>query len=202
MCTGKVIIMSELMVKEMKMKKDTYHYIFWVCRRIILQRTRYFSSTFLSSWSDAYFHISSTLTPIAHSKMVFLYYPRIRAKFTTGDNVECLYCAIAFITFLSNTFYTVLSIRNLLCRNRPAITACLIYHDSCSFPSDPNVYKDEVLTVLAVYIIIPIAVFAELLVSVLAVKNSLHDQRSLRDGHLVSSFFCSVFMCLLFGIFW
>ena len=88
--------------------------------------------------------------------------------------MECLYCTIAFITFISNTLYAVLSIRNLLCRNRPAITSCLIYHGSCSVPSDPNV---EVLTVLAVYIIIPSAVFAELLVSVLVVKNNFYDQR-------------------------
>ena len=116
--------------------------------------------------------------------MVFLYYPRIRANFTTGDYLECLYCAIAFMTFLSNTFYAVLSIRSLLRRNRPAITSCLIYHDhdSCSVQSDPNLYKDEVLTVLAVYIIIPSAVFAELLVSVLAVKNNFRDLMSLRDG--------------------
>ena len=129
-----------------------------------------------------------TLTPIALSKMVFLYYPRIRAKFTTGDYLECLYCAIAFMTFLSNTFYAVLSIRSLLHRNRPTITSCLIYHDhdSCSVQSDPNVYKDEVLTVLAAYIIIPSAVFAELLVSVLAVKNSFRNLMSLEDGQCPS----------------
>ena len=124
----------------------------------------------------------STLTPIALSKMVFLYYPRIRTKFTTGDYVECLYCATAFVTFISNTLYTVLSIWNLLYHGRPTITSCLIYHDSCSVPSDPNVYKDEILTVLAVYIIIPSAVFAELLVSVLVVKNNFYHKRSLRDG--------------------
>ena len=96
--------------------------------------------------------------------------------------MECLYCTIAFITLVSNTLYTVLSIRNLLYRGRPTITSCLIYHDSCSVPSDPNVYNDEILTALAVYIIIPSAVFAELLGSVLVVKDNFYDQRSLRDG--------------------
>ena len=82
------------------------------------------------------------------------------------------------MSFLSNTLYTLVSIRDLLCRNRPTITSCLIYHN-CSVYTDHNLYKDEVLTLLFVYVIVPSAVFAELLVSVLAVKNNL---RSLRDG--------------------
>ena len=120
----------------------------------------------------------SILTPIALSKMVFLYYPRISTKFTTGDYLECLYLSIAFMSFLSNTLYTLVSIRDLLYRNRPTITSCLIYHN-CSVYTDHNLYKDEFLTVLFVYVIVPSAVFAELLVSVLAVK---HNLRSLRDG--------------------
>ena len=89
-----------------------------------------------------------------------------------------LYLSIASMSFLSNTLYTLVSIRDLLCRNRPTITSCLIYHN-CSVYTDHNLYKDEVLTVLFVYVIVPSAVFAELLVSVLAVKNNL---RSLIDG--------------------
>ena len=89
-----------------------------------------------------------------------------------------LYLSIASMSFLSNTLYTLVSIRDLLCRNRPTITSTIIYHN-CSVYTDHNLYKDEVLTVLFVYVIVPSAVFAELLVSVLAVKNNL---RSLRDG--------------------
>ena len=122
----------------------------------------------------------SILTPIALSKMVFLYYPRISTKFTTGDYLECLYLSIAFMSFLSNTLYTLVSIQDLLYRNRPTITSCLIYQN-CSVYTDHNLYKDEVLTVIFVYVIVPSAVFAELLVSVLAVKYDFHDQRSMRD---------------------
>ena len=61
------------------------------------------------------------------------------------------------------------------------IRSCII-HQSCSVPSDANVYKDEVLAVFAVCLIIPRVVFTELLVSVLAVKYEFHDQRNLRHG--------------------
>ena len=119
----------------------------------------------------------SILTPVALSKMVFLYYPRISTKFTTGDYLDCLYSSIAFVSFLSNILYTLLSIGAILYRNRPTITSCLIYHN-CSVFTDQNLYKDEVLTVLFVYVIIPSAVFAELLVSVVAVKNNLRSRRN------------------------
>ena len=82
------------------------------------------------------------------------------------------------MSFLSNILYTFLSIGTILHRNRSTITSCLIYQ-SCPVPTDQNLYKDEFLTVLFVYVIIPSAVFAELLVSVVAVKNNL---RNLRDG--------------------
>ena len=59
-------------------------------------------------------------------------------------------------------------------------TSCII-HPDCSIPSDTSVYKDEVLTMLAVYIIIPTTVFIELLVSILAVKYDFHGQRSPRQ---------------------
>ena len=92
----------------------------------------------------------------------------------------CLYWATAIMAFLWNTLYTTLSMWNNFIL-RPAITSCLV-HGNCSVPSDANVYKDEVLTVLAVYIIIPSAVFIELLVCILAVKYEFHDQRNLRHG--------------------
>ena len=66
-------------------------------------------------------------------------------------------------------------------QNWPGTTNCLI-HPDCSIPSDASVYKDDVLTLLAVTIIIPSAVFTELLVSVVAVKDVYHNQRSQRCG--------------------
>ena len=89
----------------------------------------------------------------------------------------CLYWATAVVAFLCNVLYIAASIRTTL-RNKPAITNCLV-HPNCSIPSDASVYKDEVLTLLAVYIIIPSSVFIELLVSALAV---FCYQRSLRRG--------------------
>ena len=38
-----------------------------------------------------------------------------------------------------------------------------LIHPNCSIPSDASVYKDEVLTLLAVAITIPSAIFSELL---------------------------------------
>ena len=119
----------------------------------------------------------SILTPIALSKMVFLYYPKISTKFTTGDYLDCLYSSIAFMSFLSNILYTLLSIRTILFRNRPTITSCLIYQN-CPVFADQNLYKDEFLTVLFVYVIVPSAVFIELLVSVVAVKHNLRSRRN------------------------
>ena len=97
------------------------------------------------------------------------------AKSSTGDFVGCLYWATALVAFSCNILYIATSIWHIF-RSKPVITSCLI-HPNCSIPSDASVYKDEVLTLLAVYIIIPSSVFIELLVSVLAV---FHYQRSLR----------------------
>ena len=123
----------------------------------------------------------NVLTPIALAKAVFLYYPTMWAKSSTGDFMECLYWAIAIMAFLCNTSYIALSIWNNFFGNWPRITNCLI-HPNCPIPSDASVYKDEVLTLVAIAIIIPSAVFAELLVSVLAVKDVFHNQRSQRCG--------------------
>ena len=87
----------------------------------------------------------------------------------------CLYWATAIVAFLCNILYIPASIRHTF-RSKPAITSCLI-HPNCSIPSDASVYKDEVLTLLAVIIITPSAVFIDLIVSVLAV---FHYQKSLR----------------------
>ena len=79
------------------------------------------------------------------------------AKSSTGDFIGCLYWATAVVAFLLNVLYIAASIRHTF-RSKPAITNCLI-HPNCSVPSGANVYRDEVLTLLAVYIIIPSAVF-------------------------------------------
>ena len=121
------------------------------------------------------------LTPVALAKSVSLYYPRIMVKSSTGDFMRCLYWATAIVTFLYNISYTAISIQHTL-DYKPAITNCIVrMHPNCFIPSDTSVYKDEVLTVLAVYIIIPSTVFIELLVSILAVKYDFRDQRSPRQ---------------------
>ena len=125
------------------------------------------------------------LTPVALAKSVSLYYPIIRAKSSTGGFMGSLCWATAVVAFLCNILYIAGSIRHTAFRNKPAITSCLI-HLNCSIPSDTSVYKDEVLTLLAVYIIIPSAVFIELLLSVSAVKNNFRDLTSLGDGQCPS----------------
>ena len=124
----------------------------------------------------------NVLTPVALAKSVSLYYPRIMAKSSNGDFKMCLYWAIALIAFLLNTVYTAASIRHHIFGNKPAITSCIIHlNHPCSIPSDTNVYKDEVITLVAVIAIVPSAVFIELLVSIYAVKY-FFGQRSLRYG--------------------
>ena len=103
----------------------------------------------------------------------------------------CLYWATAIVAFFCNILYIAASIRHTF-RSKPAITSCLI-HPNCSIPSDASVYKDEVLTLLAVIIITPSAVFIELIVSVLAV---FHYQKSLRRVGQRSS--CK--QCILQGV--
>ena len=98
----------------------------------------------------------NVLTPVALGKSVSLYYPRIMAKSSNGDFKRCLYWAIALIAFLWNTIYTAASIRHHISRNKPAITSCIIHlNDPCSIPSNTNVYKDEVITLVAVIAIVP-----------------------------------------------
>ena len=119
------------------------------------------------------------LIPVALAKSVSLYYPRIMVKSSTGDFIGCLYWATAIVAFLYNIVYAAYSTQRKFL-DKPAITSCVI-HPKCSIPSDTSVYKDEVLTMLAVYIIIPSTVFIELLVSILAVKYDFRDQRSPRQ---------------------
>ena len=107
---------------------------------------------------------------------------KIMAKSSNGDFKRCLYWAIALIAFLWNTVYTAASIRHHISRNKPAITSCIIHlNDPCSIPSDTNVSKDEVITLVAMIATVPSAVFIELLVSIYAVKY-FFGQRSLIYG--------------------
>ena len=125
----------------------------------------------------------NVLTPVALAKSVSLYYPRIMAKSSNGDFKMCLYWATAIIAFLLNTVYTAASIRHHIFQNKSAITSCIIHlNHPCSIPSDTNVYKDEEITLVAMIVIVPGAVFIELLVSIYAVKYFI-SQRSQRYGH-------------------
>ena len=121
------------------------------------------------------------LTPVALTKSVSLHYSRIRARSSTGDFMGCLYWATAVMAFFCNTSYALAS---YFFKNLPAITSCII-HPNCSIPSDTNIYKDEVVTLIVVVTIIPTAVFMELLLSIYAVKYSF-SQRSPRSNHQCS----------------
>ena len=65
------------------------------------------------------------------------------------------------------------SIRNHLVQNDPAITACVIHLSKhpCTIPSGTSAYRDEVNTLLAKVIIIPFAIFLELLMSIYIVRH-------------------------------
>ena len=144
-------------------------------RDILAQRIYHFILLFT-------FIFLNILTPVALAKSVSLYYPRIMAKSSTGDFIGCLYWATAIVAFLYNIAYAAYSIQQTF-GYKPAITNCIIHHmhPKCSIPTDASVYKHEVLTMLAVYIIVPSAVFIELLVSIFAVKYDFRDQRSPRQ---------------------
>ena len=89
----------------------------------------------------------------------------------------CLYWAAAVITFIFNTLYTALSIRDYFFHSKTAITSYLIHH-SCLIPSDTYIYNDEVITLVAMLIVIASAVFIELLLSIYAVKSQFNGQRN------------------------
>ena len=138
--------------------------------------------------SDTYAHVHhlsllcafiflSILTPVALAKSVSLYYPKIVAKSSKGDFMGCLYWAAGVITFIFNTLYTALSISDYFFHGKTAITSCLIHH-SCLIPSDTYIYNDEVITLVAMLIVIASAVFIELLLSIYAVKSQFNGQRN------------------------
>ena len=113
------------------------------------------------------------LTPIVLAKSFSQYYSSIRANVSAEDFTKCLYQATAFASFLCNVAYTTFSIWNYFVRNDPAITACVIFFSKhpCTIPSGTSAYRDEVITLLAKLIIIPLAIFVELLMSIYIVRR-------------------------------
>ena len=93
-----------------------------------------------------------------------------------------MYWATALTTFICNTFYTATSIRDHFFTHKVAITFCII-HPNCSIPSDTSIYNDEVLTAVAVILVIPSAVFIELVVSIYSVKCYFRGRLNLRHGN-------------------
>ena len=113
------------------------------------------------------------LTPIVLAKSFTQYYSRIRANVSAEDFTKCLYQATAFVSFLCNVAYTTVSIWNYFSKNDPAIAACVIHLSKhhCTIPSDTSAYRDEVNTLVAKLIIIPLAIFVELLMSIYIVRH-------------------------------
>ena len=112
------------------------------------------------------------LTPIVLAKIFSQYYSKLRANASTEEFTECLYRATASTTFLCNIAYTAISIWNHS-DNDPAITACVIHLSKhpCTIPSGSSAYQDEVNTLLAKVIIIPFAIFVELLLSIYIARH-------------------------------
>ena len=97
-------------------------------------------------------------------------------KASTGDFMRYLYWAAAFMAFLINVGYTTVRSHLIIIfiSNHPTIISYIIQPSNipCTIPSDTSVYNDEVLTLVAKFTIIPVAVFMELLISVHTVKNN------------------------------
>ena len=112
------------------------------------------------------------LTPIVLAKSFSQYYSKIRANVSAEDFAKCLYQATVFASFIYNVLYTTFSIWNYFGEKDPAITACVIHFSKhpCTIPSDTRAYRDEVNTLLAKLIIIPLAIFVELLMSIYIVR--------------------------------
>ena len=112
------------------------------------------------------------LTPIVLAKIFSQYYSKLRVNASAGDFTECLYRATTSTTFLCNIAYTAISFWNHS-DNDPAITSCVIHLSKhpCTIPSGSSAYRDEVNTLLAKVIIIPFAIFVELLLSVYIVRH-------------------------------
>ena len=107
------------------------------------------------------------------AKSVSLHYPKMRTKASTEDFKRYLYWAAAGITFLINVGYIATSLAQQYYYNHPSITPCMLQLSKyeCLIPTDTSVYNDEMLTLVAKFTIVPVAVFVELLISVYTVKN-------------------------------
>ena len=115
----------------------------------------------------------NTLTPIVLAKLLSSYYPKMRTKASKGNFTRYLYWAAAGMAFLSNVVYTTASVKELF-NNHPTIASCIIKlsNHQCTIPSGTSTYNVEMLTLVAKFTVIPIAVFIELLISVYTVKNN------------------------------
>ena len=113
------------------------------------------------------------LTLVTLTKSVSLYYQSIRNRIAASEYVRCLYWAAAIVAFFCNIAYIAASLTHQFSRGHPAITRCIIHlaNYNCSIPSDTNIYRDEVLTLVGKLTIIPIAVFIELFVSISVVRS-------------------------------
>ena len=128
-------------------------------------------------WAFVFLNI---LMPIVLAKFVSLHYPKMRTKASNGNFMRYLYRAVAGTALLVNIAYTATSLSRQFNDNHPSITACIFQLSKypCSIPSDTSVYNDEVLTLVAKFIIIPVAVFMELLISVYTVKSNYNTRQN------------------------
>ena len=128
------------------------------------------------------FVVLNVLTPIVIAMLVPVYYPKVRTN--TSDFVGCLYWATAFIAFVLNVNYIYLSFRFHIINNEPDITTCVIHLSRfpCTIPSNTTVYADEILTLLAKVIIIPVATIIELFIAIFVVRHFITTR--LQYGHV------------------
>ena len=111
--------------------------------------------------------------PIVLAKLVSLHYPKMRTEASAGDFKRYLYWAAVGTAFLINVGYIATSLARQYFSNHQSITSCMIQFSvyKCLISTDTSVYYDEVLTLVAKFTIVPVAVFIELLISVYTVKN-------------------------------
>ena len=150
------------------MTKDTYSLVITsMYQGLIKCQTLMLTSIALLCCVLSYSSMFSLQLPLQSKS---LYYPKTKTESSSGDFVGCFYWATAIVTFLFNTFYTAASAVHPFSLNRPVIASCIlsISDHTCKIPSDASVYEDEILTVVGKLTIIPIAVFIELLLPILA----------------------------------
>ena len=137
------------------------------------------------------FHFSKYFHSILLLESFYLciYFSRIRKRLK-GDFIGCLYWAAAIVAFFCNIAYVATSLTHQFARGHPTITPCIIHlaNYNCSIPSNTNIYRAEVLTLVAKAIIIPSAVFIELLVS--SYFAIAHQVRQRRPRYIFMSIQC------------